>query len=129
MNIACMKFVTTSAFVAFIGLTAHAQPPAKNIADALQPFVENHTIAGAVTLVADKDKVLSLDTVGYADLAAKKPMRPDNLFWIASMTKPVTATAVLMLQDEGKLSVDDPVAKYLPELANLKTAWTESRPS
>ena len=121
MNIACMKFVTTSAFVAFIGLTAHAQSPTKNIVDALQPFVENHTIAGAVTLVADKDKVVSLDTVGYADLAAKKPMQPDSLFWIASMTKPVTATAVLMLQDEGKLSVDDPVAKYLPELANLKT--------
>jgi CubicO group peptidase (beta-lactamase class C family) len=121
MNIACMKFVPTSVFAAFIGLTAHAQSPTKNIVDALQPFVENHTIAGAVTLVADKDKVVSLDTVGYADLAAKKPMRPDSLFWIASMTKPVTATAVLMLQDEGKLSVDDPVAKYLPELANLKT--------
>ena len=121
MYVPCMKFVTASTFVALICLTAQAQPPAKNIADALQPFVENHTIAGAVTLVADKDKVLSLETVGYADLAAKKPMRPDNLFWIASMTKPVTATAVLMLQDEGKLSVDDPVAKYLPELANLKT--------
>ena len=74
-----------------------------------------------MTLVADKDKTLSLEAVGYADLAAKKPMQVDNLFWIASMTKPITATAVLMLQDEGKLSVDDPVAKYLPELANLKT--------
>jgi CubicO group peptidase (beta-lactamase class C family) len=118
----CVNFVTAATFVAFIGLTAHAQPPAKNIAAALQPFVENHTIAGAVMLVADKDNVLSLDTVGYADVAAKKPMQPDNLFWIASMTKPVTATAMLMLQDEGKLSVDDLVAKYLPELANLKTA-------
>ncbi|MGA2621886.1 MAG: serine hydrolase domain-containing protein [Thermoguttaceae bacterium] len=121
MNAARMKFVTASTLVALIGLTAHAHPPAKNIADALQPFVENHTIAGAVTLVADKDKVISLETVGYADLAANKPIRPDNLFWIASMTKPVTATAVLMLQDDGKLSVDDPAAKYLPELANLKT--------
>ena len=96
--------------------------PAKGIADALQPFVDNHEIAGAVTLVADKDKVLSLDAAGYSDLAAKTPMRADNLFAIASMTKPVTTTAILMLQEEGKLSVDDPVAKYLPVLANLKTA-------
>ncbi len=117
----CVKFLTATTFVAFVGLTAHGQPPAEKIATALQPFVENHTIAGAVTLVADKDKVLCIDTVGYADVAAKKPMRPDNLFWVASMTKPVTATAVLMLQDEGLLSVDDPVAVYLPELAKLKT--------
>src|SRR6185503_785854 len=48
-------------------------------------------------------------------------MTPDTLFWIASMTKPITGTAVLMLQDEGKLKVTDPVAKYLPEFANLKT--------
>jgi CubicO group peptidase (beta-lactamase class C family) len=114
--------LTSSIFSALIGMAAHAQPAAQGIVGSLQPFVENHTIAGAVTLVASKDKVLSLEAVGYADLAANKPMRADCLFWIASMTKPVTATAVLMLQDEGKLSVDDPVAKYLPELANLKTA-------
>jgi CubicO group peptidase (beta-lactamase class C family) len=95
---------------------------AKDIPDALQPFVDKHEIAGAVTLVADKDKVLSIDTVGYCDLAAKTPMRAENMFWVASMTKPITATAILMLQEEGKLSVDDPVAKYLPVLANLKTA-------
>jgi hypothetical protein len=49
-------------------------------------------------------------------------MQTNAICWIASMTKPITATAVLMLQDEGKLSVDDPVAKYLPELGDLKTA-------
>jgi CubicO group peptidase (beta-lactamase class C family) len=54
-------------------------------------------------------------------VASKRPMTPDTLFWIASMTKPVTGVALLMLQDEGKLSVTDPVAKYLPEFANLKT--------
>ncbi len=121
MKVFCMQFVTAGTLAALICLPAQAQPPAKKIADALRPFVENHTIAGAVTLVADKDKVLSLESVGDADVAAKTPMRPDNLFWIASMTKPVTATAILMLQEEGKLSVDDPVSKYLPELANLKT--------
>jgi CubicO group peptidase (beta-lactamase class C family) len=107
---------------ALVGSIAQAQPQSKSIAGALQPFVENHTIAGAVTLVAGKDRIVNLDCVGYADLAAKKPMQRGNLFWIASMTKPVTATAVLMLQDEGKLSIDDPVAKYLPALANLKMA-------
>jgi CubicO group peptidase (beta-lactamase class C family) len=121
MNTPSMRIVAASMLMALIGVAAHAQP-AKSIVDAIQPFVENHTIAGAVTLVADKEKIVSLEAVGYADLAAKKPMRQDNLFWIASMTKPVTATAVLMLQDEGKLSIDDPVGKYLPELANLKTA-------
>ncbi len=82
-------------------------------------------LSGAVTLVAAPDKTLHLDATGKADLDGDKPMRPDTLFWIASMTKPITATAVLMLQDEGKLSVDDPVEKYLPEFAKLKTAQGE----
>ncbi len=81
----------------------------------IQKFVDDETIAGAVTLVAQNGKVVSLEAVGYSDLAAKKPMRTDNLFWIASMTKPITSTCIMMLQDEGKLSVDDPVEKYLPE--------------
>jgi CubicO group peptidase (beta-lactamase class C family) len=87
----------------------------KAIVAALQPFVESQSLAGAVTLVADKDKVLSLDTVGFADVGAKKPMRPDSLFWIASQSKPITATALMMLVDEGKVKLDDPVEKYLPE--------------
>jgi CubicO group peptidase (beta-lactamase class C family) len=62
--------------------------PAKGIAAALQPFVDRHALAGAVTLVADKDKVLSLEAVGFADVAAGKPMRTDALFWIASQSKP-----------------------------------------
>ncbi len=121
MNVRYLMTVSGGTLVAFFGFAVNAEPP-KSIADAVQAFVDNHTVAGAVTLVADKDKTISLDSIGYADLAAKKPITPDNLFWIASMTKPVTAAAVLMLQDEGRLSVDDPVAKYLPELAKLKTA-------
>jgi CubicO group peptidase (beta-lactamase class C family) len=93
-------------------------PPAaspQGVASSLQPFIDNHVLAGAVTLVASKDKVLSLEAVGYADIAAKKAMQTDNLFWIASMTKPITATALMMLVDEGKVDVNDPVEKYLPE--------------
>jgi CubicO group peptidase (beta-lactamase class C family) len=87
----------------------------KPIAAKLQPFVDEHVLAGAVTLVASRDKVLDLETVGFADVAAKKPMAPDALFWIASMSKPITAAALMMLVDEGKVKVDDPVEKYLPE--------------
>ena len=65
-----------------------------HVAASLQPFVDDHTLAGAVVLVADKDKVLSLEAVGYADIAAKTPMRTDDLFWIASMSKPMTAAAL-----------------------------------
>jgi len=89
---------------------------------AMKEFVAKENIAGAVTVVATKDRILHLSAVGQADIAAGTPMRQDTIGWIASMTKPITASAILMLQDEGKLSVDDPVAKYVPELANLKTA-------
>jgi CubicO group peptidase (beta-lactamase class C family) len=66
-------------------------------------------------LVADKDRILSLDTVGFADVQAGKPMAADALFWVASQSKPITATAFMMLVDEGKVALDDPVEKYLPE--------------
>jgi len=91
----------------------------KAVAAALQPFVDSHSLAGAVTLVAEKDKIISLEAVGFADIAAKKPMRTDMMFWIASQSKPITAAALMMLVDEGKLRLDDPVAKYLPEFKDL----------
>jgi CubicO group peptidase (beta-lactamase class C family) len=93
-------------------------PSSKRIVAALQPFVDSHSLAGAVTLVADKDRVLSLDAVGYADVAARKPLKTDAVFWIASQSKPITAVAVMMLVDEGKVKLDDPVEKYLPEFKN-----------
>lgn len=99
------------------------------IESALQPFVDNHTIAGVVTLVATKDEVLSLAAVGFSDLAAKKPMRTDDLFWIASMSKPMTATALMMLVDEGKVNVDDPVEKYLPEFKGQMVAAEKGNPN
>jgi CubicO group peptidase (beta-lactamase class C family) len=95
----------------------------ETIAAALQPFLDNHTLAGAVTLVASRDRVLSLEVVGYMDIAAKKPMRTDALFWIASQSKAMTATALMMLVDEGKVNVDDPVEKYLPE---FKGQWVKA---
>jgi len=102
---------------------AFAQVPApakaEGVAAVLQPFVDNHSLAGAVTLVADKQKILSLLAVGFADVAAAKPMQTDALFWIASQSKPMTASAVMMLVDDGKVSLDDPVAKFLPEFNDV----------
>ena len=87
----------------------------------MQRMVTEKEISGAVTVVVTRDKVVHLTCTGLSDIAKNEPMRPDTLFWIASMTKPITGAAILMLQDEGKLHVSDPVAKYLPEFANLKT--------
>ena len=100
--------------------TAGAAGATGPVAAALQPFVDRHTLAGAVTLVATKDRVLDLETVGCADVAAGRPMPTNALFWIASMSKPMTAAALMMLADEGKVNVDDPVEKYLPE---FKGQW------
>jgi CubicO group peptidase (beta-lactamase class C family) len=108
-----------AALVATPTIALADDPPAKSIAAALQPFVDSHSLAGAVTLVADKDRVLSLEAVGYADVAAGKPMKTDALFWIASQSKSITATALMMLVDEGKVKLDDPVEKYLPEFKGL----------
>src|SRR5258708_14938948 len=75
----------------------------------MQAFVDDGTLAGAVTLVARHGQIASLEAVGRADVAGEKPMRPDSLFWIASMTKPITATAVPLPHHEGKLNGADPV--------------------
>jgi CubicO group peptidase (beta-lactamase class C family) len=96
-------------------------PKLSGIGAAMQEMIAKNEVAGAVTVVVTKDKVLHLESTGFADLGAKRPMTSDAFFWIASMTKPITGTAILMLQDEGKLNVADPVAKYIPEFANLKT--------
>jgi CubicO group peptidase (beta-lactamase class C family) len=84
----------------------------------LQPFVEQAEVSGVVALVADKDRVLHLSAVGESDLERGRKMRPDDLFWIASMTKPIAAVCVGILFDDGRLKFDDPVEKYLSEFKN-----------
>ena len=90
-------------------------PTDSGIAAALQPFVDDHSLAGAVALVADRYNVLAVESVGFADIKGGKPMKPDALFWIASQSKPMTAAALMMLVDEGRGRLDDPVEKFLPE--------------
>jgi CubicO group peptidase (beta-lactamase class C family) len=100
----------------FSANTGANQPAANDpLRSFLQPLVENHTLAGTVTLVATRDRVVDVQAVGYRDLASRAPMRTDCLFWIASTSKPMTVTAFMTLVDEGKVNLDDPVEKYLPE--------------
>jgi CubicO group peptidase (beta-lactamase class C family) len=96
-------------------------PKLPGVGATMQELIAKNEIAGAITVVVTKDKTVHLETTGLADVATKRPMTPGTLFWIASMTKPVTGVAILMLQDERKLNVAEPVAKYLPEFASLKT--------
>lgn len=114
-NVRGVCFAVLLAFLPIALVPARGQEAKSKIASALQPYVENKTIAGAVTLVADKERVLSHDAVGFADLARMLAMPLDALFWIASMSKPITGAALMMLVDEGKVKLDDPVEKYLPE--------------
>ena len=110
-----------SAAFCLVSSAGGGEPMLPGMGAAMQELVAKNEIAGVVTVVVTKDQVLHLESTGFADVAAKQPMTPETLFWIASMTKPITGTAVLMLQDEGKLQVGDPVSKYLPEFADLKT--------
>ncbi|HEY1173311.1 MAG TPA: serine hydrolase domain-containing protein [Verrucomicrobiae bacterium] len=120
MNITRRNFIAViGAAICFHTYIANAENiPAdspKGIANSLVGFVEQNVLAGAVTAVVDKNGIQSLESVGYSDVAQKQPMKTDGIFWIASMSKPITATALMMLVDEGKVKLDDPVEKYLPE--------------
>jgi CubicO group peptidase (beta-lactamase class C family) len=87
---------------------------------AMEAMVEKKEIAGAVIAVSGKSGS-AIAPIGQADVASGRAMQSDSLFWIASMSKPITGAAVLLLQDEGKLQINDPVAKFIPEFASLKT--------
>lgn len=110
---------------AFIPALAPARPQADRfdaIKPAMQQFVDDGDLAGAVTVVGNSKGILHHEAVGHRDLESKDPMRKDSLFRIASMTKPITAIAVMILVDQGKLSPDDDVAKHLPEFAEVSLA-------
>lgn len=114
------------AVVALVVVVGRAGTAPASLRDFFQPYLDRHSVAGAVTLVADKNGVLATEAFGFADLAARRPMTPDTVFWIASQSKPMTTTAFMMLVDEGKVSVDDPVEKYLPEFKSQFVVAEES---
>lgn len=86
----------------------------------MRKFADDKEIAGAVTLVANTKKIKHLHASGFADIKLGQPLTEDSIFWIASMSKPVTGVCVMILADEGKLSLDAPISEYLPEMKNLK---------
>jgi CubicO group peptidase (beta-lactamase class C family) len=96
------------------------------IKPAMQKFVDGEELAGAVTVVGRKSGVIHLEAVGFLNKEAQTPMTTDAMFRIASMTKPMTAMAVLMLQEDGKLNVEDAVEKYLPEFKGQKLISAKS---
>lgn len=85
----------------------------------MQQFVNGKKIAGAITLVVHNGQVVSFEAVGFQDIEKNIPMQKNTIFRIASMTKPFAAAAIMMLKEEGKLQLDDPVEKYLPEFRNM----------
>lgn len=94
----------------------------KRIHPMIQSHIDAKDFSGAVTLVARKGKVVHFEAHGLADVEAGKAMKTDTLFRLASMTKPLTAVSILMLVEEGKLVISDPVSKFIPEYRNPKVA-------
>ena len=92
----------------------------KRITDLINRHITANNISGAVTLVARNGRVAHFEAEGVMDLASKKPMQKDTIFRIYSMTKPITGVAMMILFEEGKWQLNDPVSKYIPEFANLK---------
>lgn len=91
-----------------------------NIDTLINGYVERGWVPGVVTLVIQHGKVVQHKAYGYSDIAEKKPMLPNSIFRIASQTKAIASAAILILYDEGKLSLKDPVSKYLPGFAGQK---------
>ena len=114
-----MKRFLIFVFFVLASVILHAGEPA--VRDALQPFVDSVEIPGVVSILWDGGE-MKIDCVGWADVEKKEPISEKNVFWIASMTKAFTGAAIMMLVDEGKLSLDDPVEKYLPEFKNVRVA-------
>ncbi len=94
----------------------------QRIRDALQADIDKGLVPGAVALIARHGKIAFLESLGYRDREAGAAIAPETIFRIASMTKPFTSVATMMLAEEGKLLLADPVSRYIPEFANLKVA-------
>ena len=123
-------------FVAVIALavTAAAAPAGKSedlglsterlqrIGQVFKRYIDEKQIAGGISVVTRKGRVAHFETHGMMDLESKAPMRKDAIFRMASMTKPVTGVAVLMLVEEGKVRLTDPVSRFIPEFKDTKVA-------
>jgi CubicO group peptidase (beta-lactamase class C family) len=108
-------------------VTLHAQKTfnaeiLNRIPERMKAFTDDRTVAGVVTLIAHKDKIVQHEAVGMADIEAGHPMQKDTIFQIMSMTKPVTGLGIMMLAEEGKLTLRDPIDRILPEFHDQRVA-------
>ena len=123
----------------FIPIAAHGELPTEApdevgmsvkkldlIEPAMQKALDQHAAAGIITIVARHGKVVYFNTFGFQDIEAKTPMRADTIFRIYSMSKPITSVALMMLYEQGKVDLDDPVTKYIPQFKDLKVFESES---
>jgi CubicO group peptidase (beta-lactamase class C family) len=94
----------------------------QRIHDTIQAHIDSHDISGAVTLVMRKGRIAHLEAHGFMQVEEKKPMAKDAIFRIWSMSKPVTGAAILMLLEEGKLRLNDPVSRFIPQFKDMKVA-------
>jgi CubicO group peptidase (beta-lactamase class C family) len=86
----------------------------------MQAYVDHHDVSGTVTLIAREGKIVDVHANGFQDVENRKPMQIDTIFRVASMTKPITSVAVMMLEEEGKLFLSDPVSRYIPAFKGQK---------
>ena len=86
-------------------------------------------VPGAVVAIAKGGKLAYLQAIGFQDRAKTRPMQTNSIFWIASMSKPVTSVAAMILVDDGKLDLDEPVAKYVPEIGDMQVASEKRNPA
>ena len=92
------------------------------VREAVQRHLDAKALSGAVTLVARNGRIAHLEAHGLIDVEAKRPMPKDGIFRLASMSKPITAVAVMMLLEEGKVRLNDPVSRFIPEFKGMKVA-------
>ncbi len=104
--------------------TADSPAPASpEVTAAMQPYLDSFKVAGIIGIIADKTgKTHYTNLLGYSDVESKKPMSEDAVFWVASMSKMFVGASVMILMDEGKLSLDDPVSKFIPSLGKWMVA-------
>ncbi|HTM47734.1 MAG TPA: serine hydrolase domain-containing protein [Bryobacteraceae bacterium] len=129
-----MKRITLALVTLFTTLSAGSLPTStpeeaglsterlKRVHALVQRYIDKGEIAGAVSLVARRGRIAHFEAQGWMDLETRKPVRNDTIFRLASMTKPVTSLAVMMLHEEGHFLLDDPVSKFLPEFKDAKVA-------
>ena len=130
----CLLVIVVAALVRVHASTPTARPDEvglsadrlKRVTELMQRLIDAKTFSGAVTLVARNGRIAHFEAQGLMDLESKKPMQKDAIFRIMSMTKPVVAVAAMMLVEEGKLRLTDPVGRFIPELQTLKVTVPNS---